>query len=178
VVEPSRTPSAASAGTNVAPPAYGTSPPAYGAAPPTYGAPSYGATPPAYGATEAQPSPSTGAQRESTWGQRETDDQRLRVAQSVATASSQIDRLQRVQSSAVGTRRENVGDALYSLERRRAKVLQDLRALDAEPPGQRAALRSELERDLADLQDSVYASYALSPPPSQGMPPPAPLPPR
>jgi hypothetical protein len=74
-------------------------------------------------------------------------------------------------------RRDNVGDALYLLQRRRSKVLQTLRALDAEPPGQRSAIRSELQRDLADLQDAVSSSYALSPPPAQGMPSPAPLPP-
>jgi hypothetical protein len=148
VIEPSRPPPVG-AGTNVAPPAYG-------------------GAPPAYGATEAQGP---------TGGRPAQDEERMRVAQTVAQASSQIDRLQRVQSTAIGARRENVGDALYALERRRAKVLQDLRALDAERPGQRSAIRSELQRDLADLQDWLSASYALSPPPTQGLPPPSPLPP-
>jgi hypothetical protein len=154
-IVPSNRP-ALGAGTNVAPPAYGGAPPAYGGAPL------------AYGATEAQGP---------TWGPRESDDERIRVTQAVAQASSQIDRLQRIQSSAVGARRDNVGDALYALERRRAKVLQDLRAMDAEPPGQRSPLRNELQRDLAELQDWLSASYALAPPPTQGMPPPSPLPP-
>jgi hypothetical protein len=153
--------------TNVAPPAYGAAPPAY-STPPAYGSapPAYGPPPPAYGATEAQ-GPG--------FAQRPRDEDRMRVAQTVATASAQIDRLHRIQSSATGERRENVADALYALERRRARVLQDLRELDAEPAGRRAAIRSELAIDLADLQSSLSDSYALSPPPSQGMPSPAPM---
>jgi hypothetical protein len=147
---------------NVAPPAYGPAPPATSTQPP------YAAAPPAYGATEVQGP---------RWAGRPQEDDRMRVAQIVATASAQIDRLQRIQSIATGERRDNVADALYALERRRARVLQDLRELDAEPAGRRAAIRSELDIDLADLQSSLTASYSLSPPPSQGLPPPAPLPP-
>jgi hypothetical protein len=122
--------------------------------------------PPAYGVTEAQGPAAT-----------EQDD-RARASEVVAQASDQIDRLQRIQSMSTNAHREVLDNALYELEHDREKVLLDMRALDAQPPAQRGATHSELQRDLADLQASLHTSYRIAPPPTQGLPPPAPLPPQ
>jgi hypothetical protein len=122
--------------------------------------------PPAYGATEAQ-------------GQMLPEqEERSRASEVVAQATDQIDRLQRIQSMSADAHREGLDNALYDLEHRREKVLQDMRELDLQPPEQRRAIRAELQRDVADLQASLHAAYRISPPPSKGLPPPAPLPPR
>jgi hypothetical protein len=104
-------------------------------------------------------------------------DDRAHVSEVVAQASDQIDRLQRIQSMSANAHREGLDNALYDLEHKREKVLQDMRELDVQPPAQGSAIRAELQRDLLDLQSALNATYRFSPPPSKGLPPPAPLPP-
>jgi hypothetical protein len=103
-------------------------------------------------------------------------DQRARASEVVSQASDQIDRLERIQSMSADAHREGLDNSLYDLEHKREKVLQDMRELDVQPPAQRDAIRTELQRDLADLQGALQSAYRFSPAPSKGLPPPAPLP--
>jgi hypothetical protein len=109
-----------------------------------------------------------------------TDD-RARATEIVALASRQIERLTRMEETADPERRSELDATLGDLQSRREKVLQDLRELEMRGPASAAStsdrLRSELERDLNDLQMTVRDSFDVAPPPSRGMPPPAPLPP-
>jgi hypothetical protein len=127
------------------------------------------------GVTAAQP----GTPAAVPYGAPHTD--RERVAQAVALASRQIDRLTRMGESANPERRSELDATLDDLQKRREKVLQDMRELElrgpASPAGMADTLRSELDRDLIDLQKALHDSYEVAPPPGQGMPPPAPLPP-
>jgi hypothetical protein len=134
-------------------------------------------TPPPGGAAANVAPPATGAP-ESQGSMPPEQDERTRATEVVSRASDQIDRLERIQSMSADAHREGLDSALYDLEHKRAKVLQDLREIDVQPPAQRSAMRTELQRDLADLQDSLLSAYRISPPPpSKGLPPPAPLPP-
>ncbi len=106
---------------------------------------------------------------------------RARVSQAVAVATQQIDRLTRIEESADPERHVELEDTIGDLKSRREKLLQDMRELELRGPAYSPAatdsLRSEMDHDLADLQESVRESYTIAPPPSRGMPPPAPLPP-
>jgi hypothetical protein len=120
-------------------------------------APSVGGSPPAYGVTEAQPDAPAHAQ------------------QTVALASQQIDRLQRIQrSESNAAPREDVEQALADLEGKRDTVLQDLRELAIQPTGD---VLSKLSADDARLLGAVRVSYVIARPPAQGLPQPSPLPP-
>lgn len=108
-------------------------------------------------------------------------EERARVSQAVALATQQIDRLTRIEESADPDRRMELEDTLGDLKSRREKLLQDMQELEIRGPAYSASmtdtLRSEMDRDLADLQSSIRDSYTVAPPPGRGMPPPAPLPP-
>jgi hypothetical protein len=108
-------------------------------------------------------------------------DQRARAAETVAVASRQIERLTRMADTADPERRSELDSTLGDLQSRRERVLQDLRELEMRGPASQAStsdrLSSGLDRDLNALQMSVQDSYDFAPPPSKGMPPPAPLPP-
>lgn len=138
------------------------SPPQQAAPPPVVNnvveqSPARNVSPPAYGVTEAQSERS---------GQAE---------QVVASASEQIERLNRIQrSESNAAPREDVDRALGDLESKRETVLQDMRELAIQPT---ADVFSKLSADVARLRGAVRTSYAIAPPPSQGLPPPSPLPP-
>jgi hypothetical protein len=106
---------------------------------------------------------------------------RGRVSEAVAQASRQIERLTRIEQTADPERRDELDSTIGDLQSRREKVLQDMRELEMRGPASPASmsdtLHSELDRDLNDLQKSLHNSYDVAPPPGQGMPPPAPLPP-
>jgi hypothetical protein len=68
--------------------------------------------PPAPGTTEEQPAPDEG-------------EERTQATKVVAEASSQIDRLQRMQSMSTEAHRDDLDNAVYDLERKRERVLQD-----------------------------------------------------
>jgi len=107
-------------------------------------------------------------------------DDRERAQQIVALASRQIDRLTRMVDTADPERRSELDSTIGDLQSRREKVLQDLRELELRGPSAASTsdrLRSGLARDLNDLQMTVRDSFDVAPPPGQGMPPPAPLPP-
>jgi hypothetical protein len=109
-------------------------------------------------------------------------DARSRATETVALASRQIERLTRMAETADPERRSDLDSTLGDLQSRREKVLQDMRELELRGPASAAStsddrLRSELDRDLSALQMSLQDSYDFAPPPSRGMPPPAPLPP-
>jgi len=127
-------------------------------------APTTNVAPPAYGATAAQP------------GSPLTTEDDAEASRAVAEASTQIERLQRVQSTTPVERKVDVDTAITDLDGKRARVLQDLRQAGAQRAAQ-ADERGQLERDLAELKSAVRASYSILPPPSQGLPQPAPLPP-
>ena len=130
--------------------------------PPAGDEPASAAAPP-YGATEAQTSSPA------------PDDVRVRVESVVGQASTQVERLERMEKTSTDVRREDLNGALTELEERRAKVLADLREFKMQPSGREASIRAELDRDLDDLRTAIRTSYGVVPPPSQGMPPPAPL---
>ncbi len=105
-------------------------------------------------------------------------DDRERAQQIVALASRQIERLTRMRETADPERRSELDSTIGDLQSRREKVLQDMRELELRGPTSAAdRLRSELDRDLNDLRMTVRDSFDVAPPPGQGMPPPAPLPP-
>jgi hypothetical protein len=133
--------------------------PATNTAPPTTNI-----APPAPGVTEEQAPP-------------ESAEERARATKVVAEASSQIDRLQRIQSMSTEAHRDDLDAAVYELQRKRERVLQDLRELDMQPPQQRARIGAELQGDLGDLGAALAVSYRFAPPPARGLPSPAPLPP-
>ncbi|HZU84830.1 MAG TPA: hypothetical protein VE987_17990 [Polyangiaceae bacterium] len=139
------------------PPGVNVAPPAYGGATPS----PYDATPP-YGATAPQA---------------DTRDHAERV---VAQASQQISRLERMrtgQSENNATPRLDVDSALSDLQNKRERVLQDMRELALEPASRSSAVQAQLDADVAALQRAISSSYAVAPPPSQGLPQPSPLPP-
>jgi hypothetical protein len=127
------------------------------------------------GVTAAQPA--TPAAQPST----PLSDDRGRVQEVVALASRQIERLTRMEETADPERRSELDSTIGDLQSRREKVLQDMRELELRGPASAAStsdrLRSELDRDLNDLQMTVRDSFDVAPPPGKGMPPPAPLPP-
>ncbi|HTQ48136.1 MAG TPA: hypothetical protein VMI75_35515 [Polyangiaceae bacterium] len=127
------------------------------------------------GVTAAQPG--TPAAQPST----PPSDDRARAAQIVALASRQIERLTRIAETADPERRSELDSTIGDLQSRREKVLQDMRELELRGPTSEAStsdrLRSELDRDLNDLRMTLRDSFDIAPPPGQGMPPPAPLPP-
>jgi hypothetical protein len=105
-------------------------------------------------------------------------DDRERASQIVTLASRQIERLTRMRETADPERRSELDSTIGDLQSRREKVLQDMRELELRGPTSAAdRLRSELDRDLNDLRMTVRDSFDVAPPPGQGMPPPAPLPP-
>ena len=110
-----------------------------------------------------------------------TSDERERASQIVALASRQIERLTRMVETADPERRSELDSMIGDLQRRREKVLQDMRELEMRGPTSESStsdrLRSGLDRDLNDLRMTVGDSFDIAPPPGQGMPPPAPLPP-
>lgn len=111
--------------------------------------------PEAQGATESQP------------------DGRTRAEQTILRASQQVDRLRRMENSGNDSApREDVEDALNDLEVGRDKVLQDWRELALRPSD---AIVAKLDDDVASLESAVRRSYAVAPPPSQGLPQPSPL---
>jgi hypothetical protein len=114
--------------------------------------------------TEEQPAP-------------EGTEERTRATKVVAEASSQIDRLQRIQSKSAEAHRDDQDNAVYELQRKRERVLQDLRELDMQPPEQRERIGAALQGDLGDLRAALSTSYRFAPPAARGLPPPAPLPP-
>jgi hypothetical protein len=126
------------------------------------------------GVTEAQPA-SSGPQ---TSAPPSNDRERARAA--VAVASHQIERLTRMQGTADPELRSELDSTIGDLQKRREKVLQDMRELELRGPTAASTsdrLRSEMERDLNDLQMTVHNSFDIAPPAGRGMPPPAPLPP-
>lgn len=136
----------------------------------------------AKGVTEAQPATHAAQPRGSQPPvQDRLIEERARVSQGVTLATQQIDRLTRMQQYADPDRQTTLQSTIDDLQSRREKVLQDMRELEIRGPAFSAmasdTLRSDLYRDLDDLQSSVQESYALAPPPGSGMAPPAPLPP-
>ena len=134
------------------------------------------------GVTAAQPAtPAAQATPPATQPSEPMGNDRVRVQEAVAKASRQIDRLTRMEQTADPERRSELDSSLGDLQSRRDKVLQDMRELEVRGPASPASmtdtLHSELDRDLNDLQKSLRDSYDIAPPPGQGMPPPAPLPP-
>jgi hypothetical protein len=118
-------------------------------------APNAVVVPEAQGATESQP------------------DGRMRAEQTILLASQQVDRLRRMEKSGNDSApREDVEAALNDLEIRRDKVLQDWRELALRPSD---AIVAKLDDDVASLESAVRRSYAIAPPPSQGLPQPSPL---
>jgi hypothetical protein len=95
-------------------------------------------------------------------------DAQSHAANAVARASAQIDRLRRMQRAPAGENREHLDEVLDDLERERRNVLQDLRAVELEPPG--AVIRRQLERDLGALRGALNASYETWPPRGQALP--------
>jgi len=95
----------------------------------------------------------------------------------IAMASQQIDRLHRWGATVGGYGRQDADEAASDITVRRDRVLQDARELQLQPPTVFESLRATLSRDLADLEASMRSSWSILPPPSSGMPPPAPLPP-
>jgi len=134
------------------------------------------------GVTEAQPAtPAAQPTPPATQPSVPLSEDRGRVSEAVAKASRQIERLTRMEQTADPERRSELDSSIGDLQSRREKLLQDMRELEVRGPASPASmsdtLRSELDRDLSDLLKSLRDSYDIAPPPGQGMPPPAPLPP-
>jgi hypothetical protein len=118
-------------------------------------APNAVVVPEAQGATESQP------------------DGRTRAEQTMLLASQQVDRLRRMEKSGNDSApREDVDAALNDLENQRGKVLQDLREVALRPSN---AILAKLDDDVASLESAMRGSFAIAPPPSQGLPQPSPL---
>lgn len=136
----------------------------------------------ARGVTEAQPAaPAAQPPEPQPSALQQMTEERARVTQGVTVATQQIDRLTRMQQHAPPDQQDALQSTIDDLQSRREKVMQDMRELEVRGPAFSAmgsdTLRSDLYRDLGDLQSSVRDSYGIAPPPGSGMPPPAPLPP-
>jgi hypothetical protein len=90
------------------------------------------------------------------------------VANAVARATTQIDRLRRIERSPIHENRETLDAALDDLESARRNVLQDLREVELDPGG--SVIRGQLRRHLGHLQSALDASYEAWPPTGQAVP--------
>jgi hypothetical protein len=114
------------------------------------------ATSPPTGAAEAQPVAPPGA------------DDGDNATNAVARATTQIDRLRRMQRAPVHEDRDSLDAALDGLESARRNVLQDLREIELDPGG--SVIRGQLRRHLAELRSALDSSYEGWPPVGQAEP--------
>jgi hypothetical protein len=112
--------------------------------------------PPRMGVTEAQGPLSTGP------------DFGGRAASLTQEATVQIERLRQLSQTATEARKLELDTAVSDLENKRARVLQQMRTLDATPATELPRMRETMNRDMGELQGALRASYALIPalPPS------------